>query len=520
MREYHLLFLQLQRMYHQLGHPVPSHIHCHTIRDTVMEEWINRLRESRSFLQYGSGRAEVSGDEAMELGDAITSPAAPPPTSAFDALMRKLCEREGLELMDHTASSSPFSEGEVNTSIARWEYEATATDSAAPHSVALIDFTDDVFALHDEDTSAVQHPAGTEDNLPDIQHRETSHSDLTEAVQQPPPLSTLSADGPTSSTSPLPPLPVQEVAPQPMEVQVVEEASAQSAMAAMQSLLSAVLSLQYDLADLQGPLSGQLNDDQLRCHPSLLPLIPHVDALHAMSTAAFTAAFSPPTNESALTPASLPTKLLYLLIRLLLTSSTHHNRACLIVTYCMSHVMRTESHRDVLLAVSHVLSSHPAAVFSSLLTPLLTSQGVTRLTSSHLDLVRHCIQHTSRTDLTQSLLSLLCQSLTTNATPAASSSLSPLPSAWALEIACLLMEAVPPSGEVGAEVVGMVVAGGKGGWYVGLEGGMQIKHGRLLKLLVGKCAEECRRRRGELIAACQPMSHFSVKKTLEKLASL
>ena len=209
-----------------------------------------------------------------------------------------------------------------------------------------------------------------------------------------------------------PPAEVQPEPPQKPDEAAKEMAPTivQAAMSAMQSLLTAVLDLQFSVADLQGPLTGQLTDEQLRAHPLLAGVIPHVDALHAMSTDAFAAAFSPQSSEFSLSPSSLSPWLTYLLVRLLLTPSVHHNRACLIVTHCIANAIDGEIHREMLLTITHAMSTHPAAVFTSLLTPPLTSPRLLSLSSAHFGLLRHCLSLSTRTDLTLALLSHLCGS--------------------------------------------------------------------------------------------------------------
>ena len=527
--EYGLVSHLHHRLYRQLGQPI-SPLNRSSGAGDGIDRLLAQLTAHSTWQKFAElGSAAPTTDEEMVEGDAESPSTAPPPPlhrlSALSELMRKLCERDGMQWDDSLhlpapRSPSPSAAAEDTSWTSAWSYaHAPVTESAA---TSLIDFDDGVFALPLVEETAAQQEG--DDHTAAMDAAAMEEDLILDTGAEQPPSSAHSTKATAATTPPSSPPPTVQELQLPTALAQTEEHSAAQAAAAvstMQSLLSAVMALQFHLADLQGPLSGQLTDEQLRSHSSLLPLIPHVDALHALPTVAFAAAFASPLDDATLTPAALPTKLLYLLIRLLLTASVHHERACLIVGQCLGHVVRGEAHRDVLLAVSHGLSTHPAAVFSALLYPLVTPQGVVELTSAHLDLVRHCVKQTSaRGDLTQALLGQVCQALTVNAAPSLAMTRSPLPTSWAMEVLNLLVEAVPGTGDVGGQVVGVVVMGGKGGGYAGLDAGMQSKYGRLMKTVVGKWPEECRRRKGELVAVLQAMSHFSVKRSVERLTSM
>ena len=533
--EYTLLLLLHRRLFEQLGQPLLAHLRSPS-HGAGVDRLLTQLSAHPTWQRsVEGGGAEPMVDDAMAAADAGASPPvsdAPPQPSALRVLMRKLCEREGLPWDDSVQlpapqPPSPSNAAEDSQWTSAWPPAAgvsedwTAASASAPSS--LLDFDDSVFALAvDADSAPLpEHEAKADSAAEPVAMEEAEHPIETNPTLSPSQVQPSERKTP----SPLPTLPAPSPFPLPATVAVQPPepptVPATPPAATMQALLSAVLALQFHLADLQGPLSGQLTDAQLRSHPSLLPLIPHIDALHTLSTAAFAAALFPPADDSALTPASLPTKLLYLLVRLLLTPTTHHERACLLLAHCLGHVAHTEAHRDVLLAVSHGLATHPAAVFSALLQPLVAPRAVAALTSAHLDLIRHCVKGSAaRVDLTQVLLTRLCESLVSNAAVAPASRQSAVLGPWAVEVLQVLVEAVPGTGEGGGAVVEVLVTGGRGGVYAALDAGMQSKYGRLLKAVLASWPEECRRRKGELVSACQAMTHFTVRRSVERLMAM
>ena len=141
--------------------------------------------------------------------------------------------------------------------------------------------------------------------------------------------------------------------------------------AVMQSLLSSLLALQSQLPDLNALFSTASTDAEFRSHAALASVLPQVDALHRMTATGFSSALSF-TASSGSPLSSLPSPLLYLFVRLVLTPSVNHSRACLLVSHCLSQAADGAPHRLLLLTLSYAMATHPAAVFTSLLEPLLT----------------------------------------------------------------------------------------------------------------------------------------------------
>ena len=524
--EYRHVFMLLERMCDRLGVTPPSSIRQGmrlSGTDGAMDPLLAALRRHATFLSFREAgdtapAVDAHMDDASSPEEPLPAPLAPP--SAFEVLLRRMCELEGIVPEDGAAAEVRVAD-EPDAWHGSWPFAYPASPPAKALSKAdLVDFGDDVFHQEEDAEAAALH----NDAAREVDHGETSTMDVEEKATE------VAEDAfPAPGARPPPErLPADALQQNASAVAAKDEGSdavgaPEDGAAVVQSLLSAVLSLQLHLADLQAPLSGQLGDDQLRAHPSLAAIIPQVDALHALTTNAFAAAFVPSTTEGALQPSSLPTKLLYLLVRLLLTSSVHHSRACVVVSACLSHVVHGEAQRDVLLCVAHAVSTHPAAVFSSLLSLLFApAQRLSALSSSHLDLIRHCVKHTTRSDLVLGLLAQLCHALTANASSASAGSFSPLPSSWSLEILHLLLDQVPPSSSspAASDVLGMLKAVGSGGQLSALDSSMQSKWGKVLKVLISKWPEVCSARKTEVHAACGGMAHFSVKKPLEKLMAL
>ena len=520
--EYRHVFLLLERICDRLGVTPPPSVRQGlrlSGRDSAIDPLLGALRSHPTFLSFreaaDAARAvDARMDDVSSPEEPLPAPPAPP--SAFTVLVRKMCELEGIAQEDAAVSDVHIAD-EPDAWHGSWPFAYPANlPTTALSKADLVDFGDDVFHQEEDAEAAAHSDAACEVDRGGAATMEVEEK-VTEVVK----------DAFPAAAAPPERLPADALQQDEPAVSAQGHCDALSTQedgaAVMQSLLSAVLSLQFHLADLQAPLSGQLSDDQLRAHPSLAPIIPHVDALHAMTTEGFAAAFSPPTIEGTLQPSSLPTKLLYLLVRLLLTSSVHHSRASVVVSACLSHVVHGEAQRDVLLCVAHAVSSHPAAVFSSLLTPLFApAQRLSALSSSHLDLIRHCVKHTTRSDLVLSLLAQLCHALTANASAASAGSFSPLPSSWSLEILHLLLDQLPPSSSspAASDVLAMLKAVGSGGQLSALDSSMQSKWGKVLKMLTSKWPEACSARKSEVQAVCGGMAHFSVKKPLEKLMAM
>ena len=514
--ECHLLLRLVERLYAQLQQPLPACLSSPLVRRELEDESERQMVELRSHATF-HWRPRPTPPPASQAALAGTSPhfaqaASPSPSpTPFAQLMRRMCEREGL-IAD--AMSDAQSEPAEPTA---WPASLPFSSIAEPASaVLLVDFDDAVFSLPDEEVVEKEPPRDRADE---------AKADAT-VEQADVPTATVGEAQQLLAALPPAPLAVEQPAEPPQRTDEAAgnstASTAQAAMRSMQALLTAVLALQFSVADLQGALTGQLSDEQLRAHPLLLGIIPHVDALRAMSTDAFAAAFSPPlppTSESpSLTPSSLSPWLRYLLVRLLLTAAVHHSRACLIVEHCIADAIEGDIHREQLLTISHALSIHPAAVFTCILSPPLTHPQLSSLSSSYFGLLRHCLQLCTRADLVHSLLTLLCSSLSTVAS-SSSSILSPFPSHWSLEVVHLLLDTLPSSegGKAVGEVAGMLTTVGGRGELGRVDATVQKGYAKVVRAMQAKWPAECARSRAQLLAVCEPMTHFSIRKVVDVL---